>query len=221
MRDSFEEIRAEKLGSLYQCVDCGGLWFLDSARHRLSVVPAAFSDVARHWFTEDIFLTDQQLQAVERIGLLGSDRYGNQAGQRRAPCAIEWRDGRVADPCVLIVSEVPPVDSTEAKVELFQGVHRVRESDYALALRIRRASRQAREVRMGFAPLLVSAGRKNFFVLNGATDVFSFAGFSGKDIRLPRISLRRSDKYPVVRLPTDLVTFVYARKSALPASKSI
>ncbi|MCP3996340.1 MAG: hypothetical protein GY722_14970 [bacterium] len=212
--DSLEESAARPFGALFECVECGGLWVLERSREKLYAVPSGLSDLARRWFAQDVSLSGKQLQDLERIGMLGPGLYDNPAGQARAPCVLEWSDGRIADPSIVVVGDLPPLDPSEVHVELFQDVRYIRKSEFALTRRIRRMTRRAKEIRMGFAPTAVAAGRGSFFVLNGVADVFSHGGFRGKDVRLPRLGGRRRSRYPVVDEPTGLVTFVYAREAA-------
>ena len=199
-----------KSGTLYHCPECRQRWYLDRTNVMATRVPREREALLHEWSSQVLSLGTAFVHVLASIGSIEADRYGNGRGYGHVPCAIRWADGILSDPCIVLVTDLPPILPTQRIVKLFRHVTELRPTEFALPLEVRCATRAANELRMGFAPTAVKDPTGRVLLINGSADVFEYDGIRGKDIRL---TIRRwsIDKLPpVVSDLYDRITFVYA-----------
>jgi hypothetical protein len=198
-----------KSGRLYRCPDCGQAWYLDAAENMTTRVPREREAILHEWSTHALSLGDTFVEVLASIGSIEQDRYSNGRGYRRIPCAIRWTDGGVSDPCIILVTDLPPILQTQPHVRLFGAVADVQVTDFALPLAVRCATRHADELRMGFAPTAVKDPSGRLLLVNWSADVFDFEGIRGRDIRLAKRPWSTDELPPIVAEPRDRIVYVY------------
>jgi hypothetical protein len=199
-----------KWGTLLRCPECRQAWYLDGDGATATRVLAADEPLLRQWSRAPITLSESHLAVLSRIRAAGPDVYGNGRGYLTFPCAIRWSDGSLSDPAVLVVTTHPPVEGPSGRQRLFDPAAVILESEYALPLDVRLETRQADELRMGFAPTAVEDGAGRLFLLNGSADVFDHGEAKGRDIRLTSRSWSMDTLPPIASPPSGRVTYVFA-----------
>jgi len=199
-----------KSGKLLRCGLCGQGWYLDAADTMATRVPRNRESLLRDWNARSLVLSPDHRAAVSAIGAIGADHYGNGRGYLHVPCAIDWAEGTTSDPCMLLITGLPPISETQEHVRLFEEVANLHPSDFALPLDVRRATRMADELHMGWAPTWVEDPIGRILMLNWSADVFEYEGIRGKDIRLTRKRWTASEHPPSVSEPRDRIVYVYA-----------
>ncbi len=194
-------VRPLKFGFLHQCSACRRYWVLDEDQHLIDRVPPDREDLLFEWDSAQLKLTPEQIQVFETVGGTGPDQYGNGRERIEIPCAVELDNGTLFDPAVLWVTKKPPIIEDLPKVALWQGVKSVRPTDYALPLKVRARTLHAEEVRMGFAPTMVSSRGRHKLVLNGSPCLISHRGIKGKDLRLLRLHFGWGGLVPLAESP--------------------
>ena len=198
-----------KWGTLLRCPTCAQAWYLDGDGGVASRVPRSGEPLLRAWSEARVTLSAGHLAALERIRAAGEDKYGNGRGYLHFPCAIRWRDGSASDPAILVVTKFPPLGDGFPGARLFDPSATILDSDYALPLDVRRATRRADEQRMGLAPTPVAGPDGRVLLLNWSADVFDREGVKGKDVRLCSKSWGMESLPPIVSRP-DAVVFAFA-----------
>ena len=209
-----------KFGRLYRCPDCDQAWYLDASAAMATRVPRAREALLRDWSSEPLPLTAPFAAALGAIGSVAGDRYGDRRVTDRIPCSIQFSDGAIEDPCLVLVTDFPPILETLTRVRLFRHVAQVRETEFALPLTVRSATRSAEERNMGFAPTAVEDPSGRMFLLNWSADVFDYDGVRGKDIQLSDRPWPVNPRPPVVSEPRDRITYVFVDRGTYAAALS-
>lgn len=185
-------VRKLKFGEHYSCIQCNTNWFLNENNVLMEIIPSSRMDLVEEWNGRELVPSKQIVAELKRIGATPPDVHGNMAEFVQVPCKCLTKDGRVIDFCVVTFQMKPPIDDHYENVIFIDEVADVSESEYALSPKVRKASSDAREARMGFAPTLVQSKRGKRFVLNWTTNFFEMSGIKGKDIVLARGTLSKS-----------------------------
>lgn len=210
LREQLRDDTALKSGRRLRCPVCDQAWYLDAEGATATRIPRDREALVTEWSASDLTVRPAVMSVLDAIGAIEADQYGNGRGYSHIPCAIEWSDGTVSNPCLLLVTNMPPILGAEQTVRLFQHVARVYSTDFALPLDVRRATRRADEHRMGLAPTAVKDPGGRTLFLNWSADIFDSNGIRGKDMRLADSTTRFDGISPIVSEPRDRITYVYA-----------
>jgi hypothetical protein len=181
--ESLAHERPLKAGALYRCTVCHQPWFMGEDGRMLTHVPRERESVLAAWSAVSLVPREEHLQVLRAIGGSGADHYGDCAGSLRFPCSVRLRDGRWADPAILLLTEDPPIGPQD-DITLCDAVASIEPTRFALPAAVRLATSAAEEVRMGFAPTRVSTRDGRRFVLNWWCDVVNAGGVMGSELAL-------------------------------------
>lgn len=204
-----QPIRPLKLGQLYQCPTSQKYWFLDDTNSFMHSVPADKVELLWQWDRRTLVLTGAQTEVLSKIGAIGLDGYGAGTSELRIPCTIRRTQDEFYDPALVIVTKLPPIQRWQRRVMLGNENDVIAQSDFALPLSVRIATRNAEEINMGFAPTLVKSSDTQYFVLSGPKQIISHGPLKGKDISLSDRPFRRGDNFPIINEDIEQFTFFY------------
>lgn len=166
-------------------------------------------DVLLAWDATPLVLAVDHVNMLAEIGGVELEWNGNGRRSITLPCSIQTADGEDYEMALLLITKYPPLAEWQKHVMLGTDVRAVLPSDYALPFSVRRATLNADEIRMGFAPTTVTDGEGQHFVLNGPTSFFEYRSTKGKDLLVSTKSFAYADRYPVVEEDRGRVVYVY------------
>jgi hypothetical protein len=204
-----QPIRPLKFGHLYQCPVSQNYWFLNDDSSSMYSVPPDKVELLWQWDRHPLVLTTTQIQVLSEIGATETDKYGNGKGEIKIPCRIHRSQNETYDPAIVLITKLPPLKQWQKRIRLGNSNDLIVSSDLALPLSVRRATFNADEINMGFAPTLVKSSDNQYFVLSWAKQIFSYGQLKGKDISLSERPFRRGDNFPIINEDVEQITFFY------------
>lgn len=177
--------RPMRYGSLYQCRDCGHPWYLDSDEKLMNFIPADRIALCEEWDAGPIRFDAAHLARLREIG---ATPYGSLSVYRDTPCCVVTKKGERFDVAIVSERNHPPYESWPRQFRFATEIADIEESSYALPFDVRKATAEAKEMRMGFAPTAVQGPDKRTFLLNETNNFYDGSHGPAKDIRLVGMS---------------------------------
>jgi hypothetical protein len=181
--------RRLKVGVLYGCPACHAKWYLDDGEETMSVIPAARLPLLDAWNSRSVRASSEVLLAAAGIGATSRPQVLTRGRCLQVPCDAVTKAGQHIEMAMLLFQSGPPIDLADSAVGLVDELARIEPSAIALPARVRLATTEAHEVRMGLSPTIVMAPDGQVHVLNGTVNFFTAFGIRGQDIVLSNASV--------------------------------
>ena len=199
--------RRLKFGSLYRCPN-SRYWFLDDFEVWMERVDPSTESLLFLWDQRELVVSADIANAMEEIGGIEGDQFGNGNDEIRIPCSARSRGGEEIDPGLLLITRHPPIRPSQ-KVLLGDSIDAVTQSDFALPWEVRNACLGAPEVRMGLAPTIVQSPSGALFALNWSPSFFLHDVIRGRDITLAAGKRYVEGTMPIVGEQPHRLTYIY------------
>lgn len=183
VRSGFEVSRPLRSGALYRCKRCDRPWYLSITTGLMSLVPDERMALILAWDRSRILLSPSVTARLGQIGPTPPDQYGNGGEYRETPCGVVTTAGERIDLAVVSLQSHAPFEPWR-RCRLGSEIADVYPSPHALPLAVRRATAQAEEIRMGYAPTLVEAPGGRILVLNWRSSFLVMDGIEAPQVRL-------------------------------------
>ncbi len=178
-------IQLEKVGEvgttdLYKCPQCNTEYF---KKNRMYTILSQKSKKLLFEFNQRELSLPQNLK--EQLDIIGYTE-GEDSNQLY-PALVELHDGKQFDFARVLISKKPPLgyfyDIYETVI-FIDDVKAIHKSEYALSQEIREESRQAWELRMGFAPTVLKTMDHKKVVINGFKLFIDSDNLKGSELML-------------------------------------
>lgn len=180
----FVEPKPLRFGTLFRCKVCGSPWYLSGDDPQMmSNVPRERIPLINQWNERPVVLSDEQVAILRKIGRTPSDVYGNRREFHETPCAIKTRQGEEIQMAIVSMQRHAPFEYWR-NCRLATDIAQISPSPFALPLAVRKATSQADEIRMGFAPTLVDLPGGKSIILNWAQNFFQRDGCDTSAIKV-------------------------------------
>ena len=200
-----EVMQPLRRGTLYRCRICGQPWHLNANGRWMSIVPEDRLPLIRAWDSAPIKLPDAVTTKLEEIGSTLADQYfGGEFVE--TPCGVVLHTGDRIDLAIVSIQQDAPVEEWR-DYRLGSEIADVYPSPFALPLEVRRASAEANERAMGFAPSLIVMPDGQRFTLNGPTHFLTEPGYRAPEARICAEDIGFSELPPIAS-QQDAIHFV-------------
>jgi hypothetical protein len=179
-----------------------------SSQTWVKAVPREREPLAAKWDRGENDPTPEQLAVLRHIGATPTEGTGFGSRTVAVPCAARLGTGELRDPALYLFSRHPPIDAHMTQIAWPDEVVAVEHSRFALTQAVRIAASRAPEIRMAFRPLPVRAADGTDFTLDAPEDFFDVPGVDPKGVRVRPWSRHGGLRGPVVRMPTERITYV-------------
>ncbi len=195
-----------KSGTLFECKACGAHWYLDSEERFMNHVKESKIPLIHEWSSSVILLTEAQKSALNQIG--STSRYGGSGSQfNETPCSVKTRSGEVLELSIITIQKHAPFEDWRS-YRLASEIEEITPSQYVLPLDVRKATSQAKEIRMGFAPTLVSLSNDQKLVLDYAQIFLKKPGVKANETKVCKRRINLSAMPEVYSLNENVVYFI-------------
>ena len=194
VKEGFTHLKPMKSGALYECKECGAKWYVDGEGVLAHFIGASQLPSLMAWNDMKVDLTAEQRSILHKIGRTPPDTYGNGSKYEEYPCAVETTDGEKIDMAVVSIQVVAPLRGSQTN-RLASDIKSIEPSPYALPLDVRRATSDAEEMAMDFAPTLITLSNGEKRMLNWTQN---FLKISGVDASVTQVS---NDAYNYKNMP--------------------
>jgi hypothetical protein len=195
-----------KSGTLFECKACGTHWYLDSEEHFMNHVKESKIQLIHEWSSSVILFTEAQKSILGQIGsTLLHGYYGSQSNE--TPCSVKTKSGEVLDLSIITIQKHAPFEDWRS-YRLASEIEEITPSQYALPLKVRKATSQAGEIRMGFAPTLVSLSNNQELILHWGQTFLKKTGVKANETKVCKRRINLSNMPEVYSLNEEVVYFI-------------
>jgi hypothetical protein len=207
-RDLSVFVRETKLrqGMLLRCNICSRPWYLDEQEAFAHTIAEGRLPLVLEWTERPLQLNDVEIAALRSIGRASARLYGGGLSCHKTPCAVMTALGERIDRAIISQQQHPPIEEWR-RYRLASEITEIYPSPCALPFEVRKATANAQEVRMGFAPTIIVFPNGRKFTLNGTANFFEMPGCDATQIAVTGESYW-PDRPPVYQQPADVTYFV-------------
>jgi hypothetical protein len=202
--DTFVALKALRWGTLFQCRSCAQPWYLDGSEQFIHYVPRDRLPLIEQWNHAPIRLSAEVVSKLVEFGRTPPANFTWGLQYHETPCAVLAHDGERIDPAMVSIQKHAPFERYRT-CRLASEIADVSPSTFALPLRVRVATSQAREIAMGSWPTVVALSRhqwwlptKKLLMLNGINSFLDLPGYRASEAELSSVVLdkRKWKRWP-------------------------
>lgn len=204
-----------RYGTLYKCRSCGQPWYLAGEPAFMNFVPRNRRDLINQWNEREIVIASSHAAQLAAIGRTPPDIYGNRSQYCEIPCTVTTAQGQKIEKAVVSLQRHAPFEEWR-DCRLATEIAEISPSPYALPLPVRVATSKADEIRMGFAPTMVTLSNGELLALNWSQHFLVRDGIDASKVTLTATRVDMMNLPAVYNGPKDVVYFIADRALGIP-----